>query len=392
MAAEVLAAAGAAVTIYDRMASAGRKFLLAGRGGLNLTHSEEIERFMARYGAARPHLAAAVAALTPDMLRNWSAALGQDTFVGSSGRVFPKSMKSSPLLRAWLRRLAGAGVGFRFRHRWIGWGQSGSLVFDSPEGLSTAKPDVTVLALGGGSWPKLGSVADWIDPLERLGVTVSPLRPANCGFVVNWSDVFRTRHEGQPLKRIELSFEGERVRGEAVIAGYGIEGGAIYALSAKLREAIAAHGAATIHVALRPDMTLDQLRKRLAFPRGRHSLSNHLRRVLSLTPVAIGLLNEAAVTSSRKLAALSAGELAALINAVPVRLTGVAPLASAISTAGGVAFEAVDQNFMLRAKPGVFVAGEMLDWEAPTGGYLLQAAFATGAAAGHGALAWLQSR
>jgi uncharacterized flavoprotein (TIGR03862 family) len=326
------------------------------------------------------------------MLRDWSAALGQDTFVGSSGRVFPKSMKSSPLLRAWLRRLADAGVGFRFRHRWIGWDQSGSLVFDNPEGLSTAKPDVTVLALGGGSWPKLGSVADWVDPLERLGVTVSPLRPANCGFVVNWSDVFRMRHEGQPLKRIELTFEGERVRGEAVIASYGIEGGAIYALSAKLREAVAAHGAATIHIALRPDMTLDQLRKRFAFPRGRHSLSNHLRRVLSLTPVAIGLLNEAAVTSSRKLAALSGSELAALINAVPVRLTGAAPLASAISTAGGVAFEAVDQNFMLRAKPGVFVAGEMLDWEAPTGGYLLQATFATGAAAGRGALTWLESR
>lgn len=389
MAAEVLAVGGVQVTVYDRMPSVGRKFLLAGRGGLNLTHSEDIERFLSRYGAARPKLRGAIEAFTPAMLREWSAALGQETFVGSSGRVFPQAMKSSPLLRAWLRRLADAGVTFKLRHHWRGW-DGDALSFETPEGLVKDNPDVIILTLGGASWPRLGSDGDWVKPLEALGVAIAPLRPANCGFIVNWSEVFRSKSEGQPLKRIELSFNGERVRGEAVIAGYGIEGGAVYALSAKLREAILASGEATLHIALRPEMTVEQIGKRLQYPRGKDSLSNYLRKVMSLTPAAIGLLHEAAVASNRKLAEMAPAALARLINDIPVRLTGTAPIASAISTAGGIAFDALDASFMLHAKPGVFAAGEMLDWEAPTGGYLLQASFATGVAAGRGALEWLK--
>ena len=392
MAAEVLAAGGVAVTVYERMPSVGRKFLLAGRGGLNLTHSEAIERFLSRYGTARPHLRAAIEAFTPDMLREWSAALGQETFVGTSGRVFPQAMKSSPLLRAWLRRLSATGVTFRLRHRWTGWSAGGALTFETPGGPVEDNPDATVLALGGASWPKLGSTGEWAEPLRALGVAVAPLHPANCGFTVNWSEVFRSKSAGQPLKRIELSFDGDRVRGEAVIAGYGIEGGAVYALSAKLREAILANGEATLHIALRPEMTVEQIARRLQYPRGRDSISNYLRKVMSLTPAAIGLLHEAAVASKRKLADMSPRALAELINDIPIRLIGTAPIASAISTAGGVAFDALDPSLMLRARPGVFAAGEMLDWEALTGGYLLQASFATGSAAGRGALAWLNSR
>lgn len=390
MAAEVLAAGGARVTVYDRMPSVGRKFLLAGRGGLNITHSDDLERFLARYGAARPRLRGAVEAFTPQALRVWCDGLGQNTFIGTSGRVFPKAMKSSPLLRAWLRRLTASGVTFTLRHLWTGWDESGALTFDTPAGAVTNKPDVTVVALGGASWPKLGSDGGWVELLSKAGIAIAPLRPANCGFTVNWSDVFRSRSEGQPLKRIELSFNGESVRGEAVIASYGIEGGAVYALSAPLREAIIASGEAMLHIALRPEMTVDQLRKRFEYPRGKDSFSNWLRKVSSLSPPAIGLLHEAAIASSRKLAEMTPAALAKLVNDVPLRLTGTAPIASAISTAGGILFEALDASFMLRNKPGVFAAGEMLDWEAPTGGYLLQASFATGAAAGRGALEWLK--
>ena len=389
MAAEVLAAGGVHVTVYERMPSVGRKFLMAGRGGLNITHSDDLERFLVRYGAARPKLRPAIEAFTPQALRVWCDGLGQNTFIGTSGRVFPKAMKSSPLLRAWLRRLAESGVTFKLRHQWTGWDASGALTFDTPDGPVMDKPDATVLALGGASWPKLGSDGGWADILAKEGIAIAPLRPANCGFTVNWSEVFRSRAEGQPLKRIELSFEDEIVRGEAVISNYGIEGGAIYALSAPLREAIIASGEAMLHIALRPEMTIDQLRKRLEYPRGKDSFSNWLRKVTSLPPAAIGLLHEAAVASSRKLADMTPAALAKLINDVPVRLTGTAPMASAISTAGGLSFDALDPSFMLRARPGVFAAGEMLDWEAPTGGYLLQASFSTGAAAGRGTLEWL---
>jgi len=389
MAAEVLAHGGASVTVHDRMPSAGRKFLLAGRGGLNLTHSEDLERFLPRYGAAMPHLRAAIEALSPAAIRAWSENLGEETFVGTSGRVFPKSFKTSPLLRAWLRRLDAAGVAFKLRHCWIGWDQRGDAMFDAPQGRVTAHADALVLALGGASWPRLGSDGGWTDILTAAGIAVAPLRPSNCGFLVNWSDVFRDRFEGRPLKRIELSFGGQTVRGEAIVTRQGLEGGGIYALSAALRGAIAASGEALLRIALRPDLPAAELRRRLEAPRRKQSLSTFLRKAANLSPPAIGLLNEAAALRSQHLAAMDAADLAELIAAVPVRLIGTAPLESAISTAGGIAFDELDGGFMLRRRPGVFIAGEMLDWEAPTGGYLLQASFATGAAAGRGALAWV---
>ncbi len=389
MAAEVLAASGAAVTVYDRMPSAGRKFLLAGRGGLNLTHSEDLERLLGRYGPATTRLRAAIEAFPPAAVRAWSEALGQPTFVGSSGRVFPKAFKASPLLRAWLRRLGAAGVNLALRHHWVGWDARGGVLLDGPQGSVTINPDATVLALGGASWPRLGSDGGWVAPLARAGVAVAPLRPANCGFVVPWSDVFRDRFHGQPLKRIALAFDGQAARGEATITQTGLEGGAVYALSGVLRAAIEASGEAVIHIALRPDMTAADLVRRLAAPRAKQSLSSFLRKTLKLSPVAIGLLHEATHASPGRLAAMDSAALAGLINALPVRLIGTAPLATAISTAGGIAFAELDPSFMLRRRPGVFVAGEMLDWEAPTGGYLLQASFATGAAAGRSATQWL---
>jgi uncharacterized flavoprotein (TIGR03862 family) len=391
MAAEVLAGAGAAATVYERMPSLGRKFLLAGRGGLNLTHSEDLERLLGRYGAAGPRLRAAIEALPPSALRGWAEGLRQPTFVGSSGRVFPQAMKASPLLRAWLRRLDGLGVVFKPRHHWRGWDDAGQLVFDAPDGRVTTKADATVLTLGGASWPRLGSDGDWVAPITAAGIAVAPLRPANCGFIVGWSDIFRARFAGQPLKRIELTFGDHKVRGEAMIAEMGLEGGGIYALSAPLREAIATSGEAMLSIDLRPDITTDALEKRLAAPRGKQSLSTFLRKAANLSPPEIGLLHEATISSAERLVGKSPAALAALIKAIPVRLTGIAPIARAISTAGGIAFDEIDDNFMLRRRPGVFVAGEMLDWEAPTGGYLLQACFATGAAAGRGVLGWLSS-
>ena len=273
MAAEVLAQGGARVTVYERMPSVGRKFLLAGRGGLNLTHGEELPRFLARYGAALPHLRAAIEAFPPAAVRAWSVELGQDTFVGSSGRVFPKAFKTSPLLRAWLRRLDGAGVSLRLRHHWIGWDERGDVLFDAPEGRVRVRAEAMVLALGGASWPRLGSDGGWVDILTKSGVTVAPLRPANSGFIVHWSDVFRDRFEGQPLKRIELRFGAHTVRGEAIITKQGLEGGGIYALSAPLRDAIAATGEAMLHIALRPDLSGAELQKRLEAPRRKQSLS-----------------------------------------------------------------------------------------------------------------------
>lgn len=389
MAAEVLAQGGGSVTVYDAMPSAGRKFLMAGRGGLNLTHSEPLPDFLVRYREAMPHLRAAVEAFPPDALRDWSAALGQLTFVGSSGRVFPKTFKASPLLRAWLRRLDAAGVQFAFRHRWTGWDAEGRLQFQTPDGALAIAPSATVLALGGASWPRLGSDGAWVDCLAAKGVTVSKLRPANSGFAVAWSDVFRDRFEGQPLKGVALTVGAHTVRGEAVITRGGIEGGAIYALSAELREAVLGIGQARLTIALRPDLDAAALTSRLSGTRGKQSLANFLRKAAQLSPVGIGLMQEAAIASGRPLASLSPAELAHLVNAIPVQLTGVAPIDRAISTAGGIAFDELDDHFMLRKLPGVFAAGEMLDWEAPTGGYLLQASFATGAAAGRGVLRWL---
>jgi uncharacterized flavoprotein (TIGR03862 family) len=323
-------------------------------------------------------------------LRDWSEALGQETFIGSSGRVFPKAFKASPLLRVWLRRLDAMGVKLALRHRWTGWDEQGRLRFQTPDGPQAIETHATVLALGGASWPRLGSDGAWAGILAARGVKISPLRPANSGFTVAWSEVFRDRFEGQPLKAVALTFGKHAVRGEAIITRVGIEGGAIYTLSAELREAILRDGTATLNIALRPT-EIGELTAKLSVAKGKQSLSNFLRKAANLSPVAIGLLQEAAKASGMLLSSLSPADLARLIQAVPVQLDGVSPIARAISTAGGIPFSELDTGFMLRRVPGVFAAGEMLDWEAPTGGYLLQASFATGAAAGRGALKWLNS-
>jgi len=388
MAAERLAGTGVTVTVYDRMASVGRKFLLAGRGGLNLTHSEPLKDFLGRYSPPNKQLRAAIEAFPPERVRAWCEALGQETFVGSSGRVFPKAMKASPLLRAWLRRLQGEGVTFAMRHRFIGW-QDGALAFARPDGnIVTDTPEATVLALGGASWPRLGSDGGWVAVLAGAGVAIAPLRPANCGFLAPWSESFRNRRAGAPLKRIAVTFAEQTVRGEAVITADGLEGGAIYGVSAPLREAIMARGEAVLSIDLRPDLAEAELAAHIARGRRKESLSTSLRKTAKLSPAAIDLLREAAVHQGIRLGELPVAELARLIQAVPVRLTGIAGIARAISTAGGVSFAEIDGNFMLRKLPGVFIAGEMLDWEAPTGGYLLQASFATGFAAAEGAIAW----
>ena len=391
MAAEVLRNGGAEVTVYDAMPSAGRKFLMAGRGGLNLTHSEPVSDFLSRYGDAASHLSTPIASFPPEALRRWCEELGEPTFIGSSGRVFPQSFKASPLLRAWLRRLDRSGVRLALRHRWCGWTEDGELGFVSPEGTRSVRSAATVLALGGASWPRLGSDGAWQQILADRGVLLSPLRPANCGFKVTWSDKFRDRFEGAALKGVALSFASQSVRGEAVITRTGIEGGAIYALSASMREALLRTGGATAHLALRPDLPEEELIARLSVSRGKHSLANWLRKVLRLSPPAIGLLQEAAIRRGMSLSSLSPASLAEWINALPLQLEGTAPIERAISTAGGVSFSELDADFMIRRLPGIFAAGEMLDWEATTGGYLLQACFATGAAAGRGALKLLRS-
>ena len=382
MAAEVLSAAGVAVTVYDRMPSVGRKFLMAGRGGLNLTHSEPLEGFLARYGAARVRLGPLVEAFTPADLIAWAQGLGQETHIGSSGRVFPTSHKASPLLRAWLRRLEAQGVQVRTRHDWLGWDAGGTLRFQTPDGEVAATPDATVLALGGASWPKLGATGDWTEILAKDGAALVALRPSNVGFEAAWSEVFRDRFHGQPLKNVGVSFEGQAARGDAMITREGIEGGAIYALSAPLRDAIVATGSAVLEIDLRPDQSIGQLTARLAIPRGGQSTTNFLRKAAHLSPVEINLLREAHGVEL----ALTAGGLARAIKAAPIALTATRPVDRAISTAGGVALGDVDDDLMIRIRTNVFVAGEMLDWEAPTGGYLLQACFATGVAAARGAL------
>jgi uncharacterized flavoprotein (TIGR03862 family) len=318
--------------------------------------------------------------------------MGQPTFIGSSGRVFPTAFKASPLLRAWLRRLDAMGVQLALRHRWTGWNDERHLLFQTPDGRRVVDARATVLALGGASWPRLGSNGAWVERLAARGVAISPLRPANCGFTVAWSKIFRDRFEGRPLKGVALSFGPHTVRGEVIITRAGLEGGAIYALSAALRKVIENSGQATLHIALRPDLQPQDLMARLSRPRGRQSLSNFLCKAAHLSPAAIGLLQEAAMASGAPLSSLLSASLAGLINDVPVELNGVAPIARAISTAGGISLDELDADFMIRCLPGVFAAGEMLDWEAPTGGYLLQAAFATGAAAGKGALKYLGAK
>jgi uncharacterized flavoprotein (TIGR03862 family) len=375
IAAEHLAQAGLAVSVYDRMASVGRKFQLAGRGGLNLTHSEPLGRFLDRYGPARPVLAPAIEAWPPDALRSWCAELGQETFVGSSGRVFPRAFKATPLLRAWLMRLAGTGVRLHAGHRWVGWDDTRALRFATAAGEVRVRPAATVLALGGASWPRLGSDGGWVPLLRDRGITVNPFRPANCGFLHPWSPVFRA-HAGEPLKRIAATFGGETVRGEAMLTADGIEGGVLYALSRPLRDAIEAEGSAVLTLDLRPDLDAAALGRRLGGPG--QSLANALRRG-GLAPAAAGLVREIGGT----------GPLAERVKGLPLRLMGTRPIDRAISSAGGIALAELDAGFMLRRLPGVFAAGEMLDWEAPTGGYLLQAAFSTGLAAARAVIAWV---
>ncbi|HYC68549.1 TIGR03862 family flavoprotein [Brevundimonas sp.] len=383
MSAERLAQGGAAVVVHEAMPSVARKFLMAGRGGLNLTHSEPLEGFTGRYGEASDTVAAWLERFSPTHLIGWAEGLGQATFTGSSGRVFPRAMKASPLLRAWLARLAGLGVEVRTRSRWSGR-RDGGWVFETSEGERVERPDAVVLALGGASWPRLGSDGGWSARLEAEGVDVAPFRPSNVGFDVAWSEVFVERFAGQPLKPVALTFGETSVRGEAMVTRYGLEGGAVYALSAALREAVERAGSATLVVDLRPDLSVEALAGRLAKGRGKDSVSNWLRKAAGLSPVGAGLLREIPGALPE-----GADKLARRIKAVRLTLTGVQGLARAISSAGGVRLEAVDERLMLKALPGVFVAGEMLDWEAPTGGYLLQASMASGVAAAEGALDWL---
>ena len=380
MAAETIAAAGHAVHVYERMPSPARKFLMAGRGGLNLTHSEPLEAFLPRYAGAESALAAAIRAFPPDALVGWAEALGQEVFTGSSGRIFPRALKASPLLRAWLARLDTQGVRLLPRHEWRGCTQDGALRLSTPDGEQTHRPAATVLAMGGASWPRLGSDGQWAAQLP--GVAIQPFQPSNMGFRLTWSAIFRTKFEGTPLKRIALTFAGRTVRGEAIVTSQGIEGGAVYALSAPLRDAIAAHGHATLLLDLRPDLDAATLAAKLDEPRRGQSLSTFLRKAAGLPPVAIGLVQEA-------LHAGATAPLPALIKALPLRLEAPQGLDRAISSAGGIALAELDDHFMLRGRPGLFACGEMLDWEAPTGGYLLQACFATGRAAGLGVAEWL---
>ena len=380
MAAEELAKAGIAVTVYDRMPSPARKFLMAGRGGLNLTHSEPLDSFLPRYGAAAGRLAALIAQFPPERLRAWSAELGEATFAGSSGRVFPKSFKASPLLRAWLRRLDGLGVRLQTRCNLSGFDAQGAIIVDEYGARIGERADVCVLALGGASWPRLGSDGGWADLLCAQGVVVHPFRPANCGFDVNWSPLFIDRFAGSPVKPLRLAFGGESVRGEAMVTRHGLEGGAVYALSARLRDALAAGGPVTLQLDLRPDVDVDALALKLARPRDKQSMSSFLRKAAGLSPVACALLREA----DPQLPA-EPQDLAIRIKALPLQLVATRPIERAISTAGGIALDELDDGLMLTKLPQVFACGEMLDWEAPTGGYLLQGAFATGFVAGQAA-------
>lgn len=382
--AECLSAAGHSVAVYDRMPSPARKFLMAGRGGLNLTHSEPQDTFLQRYGDAAPQLEPALRSFTPNDLRAWAAGLGQPTFVGSSGRVFPESFKASPLLRAWLARLEAQGVRFHPRHAWEGWTDDGRLAFTTPQGPLDVTVDATVLALGGASWPRLGSDGGWVARLRERGVTVHELTPANMGVNIDWSPVFRDRFAGTPLKRIALACGTHHVRGEAVITTEGLEGGVIYALSRAIRTALRA-GAVTLQMDLRPDLSLETLTARLSAAPKKLSFANLMRKTAGLSLGAAGLVREAAGEARPT----EPAALARFIKAVPLPLTGTAGIARAISSAGGIAWDELRPSYELRRLPTVFACGEMLDWDAPTGGYLLQACFSTGHAAAKGVLALL---
>ena len=392
MAAEVVSAAGYPVDLYDAMPSVGRKFLLAGVGGMNITHSEAAAPFLSRYREAAPWVGDWLDAFDAEALRSWIHGLGIDTFVGSSGRVFPTDMKAAPLLRAWLKRLREQGVHIHTRHRWLGWDEDGALRFNTPNGELLKTSTATLLALGGGSWARLGSDGSWAPLLESRGVEIRSLRASNCGFISQWSPFLSERFAGQPLKQIiasTRSLSGENIsrRGEAILTHDGLEGSLIYALSAPLREQLEARGEANLTLDLAPDHTQDQLQQALSQPRKGQSLSNLLRKKAGLDGVKVALLHECL---SKDVIA-DATKLAAGIKALPITLTGTRPLDEAISSAGGVCRSALDDSLMLNALPGTFCAGEMLDWEAPTGGYLLTACFASGRHAAHGMLDWLKA-
>ncbi|MEQ1717331.1 MAG: TIGR03862 family flavoprotein [Hyphomicrobium sp.] len=383
MAAEVLAGLGHAVTIYERMPSPARKFLMAGRGGLNLTHSEPRAHFLQRYRDSTGVIAAAVTAYPPEALIAWVESLGIKTFTGSSGRVFPLEMKASPLLRAWLRRLAALGVTLETRHTWQGFDSQGRLLIAGPGGtVATLDAGAVLLTLGGGSWPRLGSDGAWVAPLAAAGVTIAPLVASNCGAEIAWTEMFRAKCEGEALKRIAITCNGMTQRGEAMITRRGLEGGAVYALSSEIREALA-RGPARVTIDLRPDIAVTELASRLAKAAPKDSLANTLRKAATLSPSAQSLLREAGPPPRDPLA------LATRIKNVPLTVTALSGTDRAISTAGGITAEALDGTLLLTALPGVFAAGEMLDFDAPTGGYLLQAAFATGTLAAHGIDSWL---
>ncbi len=390
MAAEVLSQAGVAVDLYDAMPSVGRKFLLAGVGGMNITHSEAFEPFVARYRERTPDIRPLLESFSPQALRDWIHGLGIDTFVGSSGRVFPSDMKAAPLLRAWLRRLRDAGVRIHTRHRWLGWNTDGSLRLQSPDGEISVAADAVLLALGGGSWARLGSDGAWVPLLEKEGIAISPLRPANCGFeVAGWSQHLQERFAGAPLKTVSLALAGSPPRkGEFVLTASGIEGSLVYALSAEIRQAIEQEDSATVMLDLLPDHSLDKVIRALSKPRGSQSMAKHLKRQLGLDGVKAGLLRELTPADAFD----DPQRLAGAIKTLPITLQRPRPLDEAISSAGGVPFDAMDEALMLRQMPGVFCAGEMLDWEAPTGGYLLTACFASGREAGRGMLRWLAKR
>ncbi len=393
MAADAALAGGVQVALYDSMPSVGRKFLLAGKGGLNLTHSDPSDVFLTRYGERRAHVAPWLAGFGPDAVRKWAQALGIETYVGSSGRVFPTDMKAAPLLRAWLRRLRQAGLAIHVRHRWCGWDEKKALRFQTPQGQAAVRADAVILALGGGSWPQLGSDGAWVPVLAGRSIAIAPLRPANCGFDVGWTEHFRTKFAGHPVKTVGVVAKSPtgavmRRMGEFVITGTGVEGGVIYAVAPFLRDELEATGRGTLRLDLAPDRELPRLIKDLSQPRGKKTMATHLQRRAHIDGVKAGLLRE--IVSKEDFA--DPTRLASAIKSLPLTLTAARPLQEAISTAGGVTCEALDKRLMLKALPGVFCAGEMVDWEAPTGGYLLTACFASGRTAGAGAVAWLAER
>ena len=385
MAAEVLCGHGLQVDVYDSMTSLGRKFLMAGKSGLNLTHSEPFEKFISRYGKRKADIEKWLLDFSPDDLVKWAGGLGVETFIGTSGRVFPKEMKASPLLRAWLRRLDEAGVNFHLRHKWTGWNEDKSLTFETPDGLKNVKTDAVILALGGGSWARLGSSGEWVNWLNQAGVKVEALKPSNCGFDVAWSPFFKEKFDGQPIKSVLLMFGDFHQQGEFIVTKEGVEGSLVYAASAGMRDEILANGKAMMRLDLAPDKTEAQLLEKLSKPRGSRSMASHLEKTVGIKGVKAGLLRE--FVPKDEFADMA--RLAFYMKQLPVPLVATRPLDEAISSAGGVSFDSLDESLMLKTLPGIFCAGEMLDWEAPTGGYLLTACFASGRWAANGVLRWV---